>query len=397
MKPLVVSAVTLALLLAPAADAARRPVRSVPRGFVGVTATGPVLSPSVDLEREFGLMAQAGVESVRIPVHWADVQPYQTWADVPAAEGPRFRDSRGVPTDFAETDRLVAAATQWRIRVLPVVLQAPAWARKHPSRLGSPPAGAAAFGRFMKTLVLRYGGRGSFWSERADLPRLPVREWQIWNEPNGVLFWDDRPPYEGPDAAYQPDYVALLRAARASVRAADANAKTVMAGFFGEGNLTLDFLFRFDPSVGRYVDAVALHPFTRRPADVLLIVRRVRAVLRRHGYPRLPIQITETSWPSAAGRPNQDFGFEVSQAGQAQRLQRMFRMFASARRRLGVTRVYWFSWASIDSGRFTFDYAGLRRLDGPGPSVAKPAYGALRRVALGLEGCRGKLTASACA
>jgi hypothetical protein len=170
-----------------------------------------------------------------------------------------------------------------------------------------------------------------------------------------------------------------------------------MAGFFGEGNLTLDWLFRFDPSVGRYVDAVALHPFTRRPADVLLIVRRARAVLRRYGYPRLPIQITETSWPSAGGRPNQHFGFEETQAGQAQRLQSMLRMFASARRRLGVTRVYWFSWASIDSGRFTFDYSGLRRLDGHGPSVAKPAYRAFRRLALALEGCRAKLTALACA
>jgi hypothetical protein len=391
-----VSAVAIAVLVVHPTPAPADTARSVPRGFLGVSVAGPALSLAVDAEREFDLMAQAGVESVRLPAHWYEMQPYRSLEEVPPAERARFRDAQGVPTDFTNLDRLVAAAARRRIDVLPVVLLAPAWARKHPARFGSPPAEPETFARFMSALVERYGGRGSFWRERPDLPRRPVREWQICNEVNGQLFWDDRPPYEGPRANYHAGYVALLRASRTAIRAADPRARTVLAGFFGEGNLTLDFLLRFDRRAARYVDAVALHPFTNRPENVLLIVRRARAVLRRHGFPRLPIQVTETSWPSAAGRPNQSLGYEVTEAVQARRLGRMLRLFAGSHRRLGITRVYWYSWATGDSGPYTFDYAGLRRLVGAGPSVAKPAYRTFRRVALSLEGCRAKLIASAC-
>ena len=43
----------------------------------------------------------------------------------------------------------------------------------------------AAFGRM---LVQRYGTNGLLWRVRPDLPRLPIRSWQIWIEPNLKLY-----------------------------------------------------------------------------------------------------------------------------------------------------------------------------------------------------------------
>ena len=48
--------------------------------------------------------------------------------------------------------------------------------------------------------------------------------------------------------------------------------------------------------------------------------------------------------------------------------------------------VYWYTWLSpAIGGRDSFDYAGLRRLDGAGRPVSKPALAAFRLVARRLE------------
>jgi hypothetical protein len=395
--PALITALVLLPALGGATAAAKPAKRLVPQGFMGAMSDGPLDDPANDLDGQYRLMVRSGVESVRAAFYWDLAQPYATSADVPPDQRARFREVDGVPTDFTQSDRLVLSAARQGLSVLAVALRAPVWARKHPEREWSPPNRPDAYARYMRALVLRYGPRGSFWAERPTLPKVPIRDWQIWNEPNGPRFWDDAPPYGGvPNAAYQRPYIDLLHAAHDAIKAADGRARVVMAGFFGQSWYVLGFLYDFDRKVRRYFDVAAIHPFTAKPENVRYIVRATRGVMNANGDRRKPLFLTEMSWPSAAGRPNQNFGFEVSEADQAKRLQRVFSLLVAPRPRFGVQRIYWYTWASYDISPDTFSFAGLRRFSSGG-YVSKPAFFAYRNTALALEGCpRGKRSVSRC-
>jgi hypothetical protein len=94
-----------------------------------------------------------------------------------------LQPSPGGPTDFSATDALVAIAARCGLRVLPVWQSPPAWAAVQPGVFGSPPADCAAVQRIFAGLARRYGAHGSFWRRRPRLARLPIRAWQVFNEP----------------------------------------------------------------------------------------------------------------------------------------------------------------------------------------------------------------------
>ena len=160
MRYVLLAGVVGALLLPAAADAGE----TVPRGFVGVMADGPLFSAGVPLGREVDLMASAGVEAVRVSFFWSTAQPYPPGTPLP----PGYVDVDGVPTSFAGPDALVAEAARRHLDVLPVVLAAPAWAREDPAQTWSPPAPGAysRYASFMAALVRRYKPGGTFWAQR---------------------------------------------------------------------------------------------------------------------------------------------------------------------------------------------------------------------------------------
>ena len=43
---------------------------------------------------------------------------------------------------------------------------------------------------YLAALVERYGPDGTFWTDHPELPKHPLREWQIWNEPHLPAYWD---------------------------------------------------------------------------------------------------------------------------------------------------------------------------------------------------------------
>ena len=198
-RRLIVATCLLAALLAaaPSAEAAKR---RVPRGFFGTIFDGPVKDAAAPLvTQEFGRMASSGVESVRTNFFWSKGQP-----------------SPGV-TDFSRTDALVNEAATHGLSLLPVVTAAPRWARQYPSKTGSPPKRVADYTAYLEALVERYGPKGTFWTEAADVPKRPIREWQIWNEPELPYQWH-RPANKG-FKSVAPAYGALLRASRHTLKA----------------------------------------------------------------------------------------------------------------------------------------------------------------------------------
>jgi hypothetical protein len=374
-----VACAALAALLAALPSPAGAAARQVPHGWFGVMADGPLLAGGVKLDAEAGRMSADGVESVRAAFLWSDAQPYATAADVPPAERDRFRDVAGVPTDFSAPDRVVEAAVSHGLSVLPVAIRAPAWAAADPAQLASPPRDPADYARFLTALVGRYGPGGSFWPAHPDLPVRPLRDWQVWNEPNLTRYWSAQP--------FATGYVAVLRAARAAIRAADPGARVVLCGLANFSWRALEQIYRAGGH-GLF-DVGAVHPFTGRPSGSVKIVRLNRAVMARHGDARLPLYISELTWSSAQGKTRNTFGWETTERGQAQRLTTAYRLLAAVRRSLRIARVYWYTWLTPDGGSpNSFDWSGLRKLTPHGP-VDKPALAAYRRIARRLEGRAG--------
>jgi hypothetical protein len=373
------TALLLLLVIAAAAPADAAKPRRVPYPFIGVSADGPALDPRTDLNRELDVMVGSGVQSVRALFHWGVAQPYRSFDEVPPEERPRFRDEGGVPTDWSAIDRIVAGATQRRMRVLPVVTVAPDWAARHPGRFNSPPSDFDAYARFTAALARRFGPNGSFWAENPGLPRLPLREYQAWNEPSLKVFWSDD--------GWDRDYVQLLKVTRPALLAADPRAKVVLAGLPNESWKALRLIYKAGGR--RHFDIAAIHPFTALVKNVIRIAELSRDVMRKYGDRRKPLMVTETSWPSSRGKTSTRYAFEVSEKQQAARLRDVLPAFARARGRLGIRRVYWFTWMGIERGDYLFDYAGLRRLEGD-RIESKPALAAYRRAALALQRCKRK-------
>jgi hypothetical protein len=357
----------LACLLA-AAPAARGEERRVPRGFYGVVWDQDVTGASVAVKgQQFALMARTGVESVRTVVSWAQAQP----------------EAEQQPS-FARTDALVASAAASGIELLPVVMYAPRWARRNPSVATSPPARAADYAAFLQQLVGRYGPRGSLWSERPDLPRRPLRRWQIWNEPHLQYQWT---VHKGEAGQFPRGYVALLRAAHGALQRSDPGARLVLAGLTNDSWNQVRALYR--AGARRWFDSAAVQTYTARPRRVLAALRRFRAVMSAAGDRRKQLLVTEMSWPAARGRtrvPHYHRGIVTTDAGMARKLAAGFGLVARHRRGLGAARVYWYTWASSYTSGSIFNYAGLGRFDGS-RYVPRPAWRAYRRSARRDQGC----------
>ena len=359
------AAATLALALSVLAAPTEA---KVPPGFVGVVADGPLLDQGTNLGHELDLMKRAGVQSVRVTFPWSAAQPYATFADAPPGAAPQFSDVDGVPTDFTGTDRLVQETAKRGLRILPVVLYSPAWASHNPDNAAFPPADPATYARYLSALAARYGSAGTFWVENQGTPRMPIRSWQVWNEPNISFYWPQ---------PFARGYVKLLRAAHNALRQSDPHARLILSGLTND---CWNALMKIYKAGGKpYFDAVALHPYTSKVNGLVKILAYVRNAMRRFHDQRKPIIVSEMSWPSAAGKVKH-LGFnEVTEHQQAQRVTAGYELLAKDRRHFNIEAVYWYTWLSIDSGRYYFNYSGLRKMTSHGPA-SKPAYRAFKRV-----------------
>ena len=357
-RVLTVAVMLAALVAATPAEAAKR---QVPRGWLGVVADGPVMEGALGpQDGEWDLLAGSGAESVRIAFRWRAMQP-----------------KKGEAPDLTTTDALVLGAAKRGLRVVPVVQGTPDWAARFKNKHGgSPPRKVSYFTSFVRRLVKRYGSSGTVWTEHPEVGKLPIREWQIWNEPNFREFWAQRP--------FAKTFVPLMRASYKTVHRTDKHAKVVLAGMANESWTGLKRVYQYG---GRGTfDAVALHPYTAKPANVIKLIKLARDVMRAYGDGKRPIWITELSFPAAKGKVDHPFGFETTQSGQVKRLKASLRSLAKQRRKLHVERVFWYAWLTTENRTSSFSWSGLRRLRN-GTIVSSSALPAFQSVAEQLEGC----------
>jgi hypothetical protein len=223
-------------------------------------------------------------------------------------------------------------------------------------------------------LARRYGPDGSFWAEHPDVPRRPIRAWQLWNEPNLRGYWSRQP--------FAAGYVRLLKTARRALRKVDPGARVVLAGL-PNGWVALREIY--EAGGRKAFDAVAIHPYTAKPWRLPQYLRAARLVMHRFDDRRKPLWVTELSWPAAKGRANDPIGISTTDEGQAKRLTRGLQTLAKHRRKLRIERVYWYTWLSVGSPDSVFAWSGLRRLEGD-TLTPTPAYAAFRKVASRLKG-----------
>ncbi len=335
----------LLLLLAAAPARAVQP-SAPPRSFFGVVPQGQLTAS--DFTRMRGV-----VGTLRVPVVWAQVEP------------------RRGHFDFAALDATVAAAAADGVGVLPFVYGTPAWLSADPARPPLATRARADWAGFLRALVRRYGPGGELW--RGSPAPLPIRSWQIWNEPNFLLFWRPRPSAAG--------YARLLGVSARAIRGADPGARIVAAGLapVEGGMLPWVFLRRLLAVHGaiRNLDVVAVHPYASHLRDVALQVRLAREAMARAGAARLPLLVSELGVASDSQLPT---SFNRGKAGQARFLRSAYRLLLRNRGRWRIAGVDWYAWQDAqgpDPHCVFCEYAGLFDANG----APKPAWGAFRRLA----------------
>jgi hypothetical protein len=371
VRVFLLAALVLLVAAAPAGAA-----RSVPHGFAGVHWSHELASAPAEVQDgQWDLMASSGVESVRTDFSW------------PALQG-----GRDEAIDFTRTDAVVRRAALHNIELLPVVNEAPRWARAYERREKSPPRLNSDYAAFIASLVERYGPSGSFWVENPTLPKRPVRDWQIWNEPHLRTYWNA--PLKS-RWGYPAGYGKLLRSAYRAVKVRDPGANVVLAGITQRAWEEIEELYAVG-RIKRAFDVAALQIFPQTVRRSVVATKLFRQALRRRGDRRKPIYLTEISWPASKGRtPRVRWLAHETSRSMAAKLAGAYAQLAKKRRALGLERVYWFTWATrYGRGGSVFNYAGLQQYR-EGEFKAKPALGAFERVARKLEGCK-KDTAGNC-
>lgn len=233
------------------------------------------------IKRQFDLMAEMGVDWIRVDLGWA-------WIE----------QERGT-ADWWYPDTVVAEAAARGMNVLAVLAFTPAWARSDVAGH----AGATPYHRpirlsdyadFARKAAQRYAPQG-------------VRSWEIWNEPNIRRFWPPRP-----DAR---EYAALFREGAQAIRDVDPGATLLIGGLSpkyesspGQVSPTEYLEQLYDSGAAQLADGVAAHPYSF-PAMPLTSTPRMigefrdlpalHAVMKRHGDGDKKIWITEFGAPTS--------------------------------------------------------------------------------------------------
>jgi polysaccharide biosynthesis protein PslG len=342
----------------PAGEApSARARRTRPGGLVvGIHATlraerGGVLCRVTDLAR------RSGAEVVREDLDWRAVEP------------------RAGRLDWRRYDAIFAVAARRGLTVLPIVGSTPAWAGP---RANAPPRDARTYARFLARSAARYGPGGAFWRDHPELPRRPATQLELYNEP--FLPAGDEP---GPDPAA---YARLVREAVPAARRANPRVRFLIAG---ETTWTTDFetyrpwmdaLYAAVPDLGRYFDAVSVHPYSADPpahyapgGNTRWQSRRleqVRQTLTAHGDAGKPLFVTEIGWSTCPDHPDC-----VTEAQQAAYLRSFFALARARWSYVPAVFVYHLRDHEGD-GDDKEAFYGLIHADGS----PKPAWRALRQL-----------------
>jgi hypothetical protein len=186
-------------------------------------------------QRDLGRVRDLGFSWVR--------QLFQ-WRDIEGADKGVF--------DWAEADRIVAAANAAGIKIIARLDFAPEWSQSNPAPNG-PPDDLNDFADFVNAFVSRYGSSSAIGR---------VQGVEIWNEPNLSREWGNKPINQ----SQAGDYVNMLRLGYAATKAADPSVTVISAGLTptGTDNDTarpddVYLQWMYDAGAAQYFDVLGAH------------------------------------------------------------------------------------------------------------------------------------------
>jgi hypothetical protein len=230
---------------------------------------------------------------------------------------------------------------------------------------------------FVREAVARYGPTGTYWAENPEVPRRPIRTWQIWNEPNFMYFVAKPNPVE---------YGKLVKLSFSAIRSVDPAAELILGGLFSrpaEANLNrrpplayfaadfLEQLYSSTPGIKTMFQGVALHPYTATYKRLEPYVEEIRDVLKKNHDAGKGLWLTELGWSSQSPRKNNSFA--KGESGQATQLRGAFGVIKRRLSKWHIRRVYWFS---VDDQPGSCNFCGGTGLFAKGfePKPAWKAY-----------------------
>jgi len=361
LRTIVVLAVLAAVpVVRPAAAEAGEPVAA--GGFVGIVAEHAYAADPAKRHSTLKWIRDVGVGTVRQTLDWASHEP---------APG-RF--------DWSRYDAWVRSTAKLGLEVLPILFNPPRWASSRPRRRAKrgtyPPRRFTDLARFAAAAARRYGPDGTFWEENPDVPRMPIRAWQVWNEPNLEMYW--------PSGPNPRQYVRMLRAVSRAIKQVDPDA-VIVTGGMPQSRLGIPlrtYVRRMYLAGGRdSFDMVAVNPYARTPALVLNMLRGVRREMDRFGDLDAEIWVTEVGWSDVGPRG----AFRLGPQGQARAIRDTMTLLWKERGSLRLRGMVYFNWRDAKPWPGGKDFWGLhtgllRRNNTP-----KPAYYAFRDTAWSLR------------
>jgi polysaccharide biosynthesis protein PslG len=290
---------------------------------------------------QLAAMKSIGITSVRVDANWSQIQP----------ESPTV-------FDWAKLDQEVDSIRAAGMSADLIVDGCPQWA-SYNSATKKPfpqPASSVQYAAWAADVATRYAPKG-------------VKDFEIWNEPNIVRFWQPKPN----PAAYTADLVA----AYAAIKAADPSAFIISGGLApadtnGTNYSPISFLrAMYSNGAKGNFDALGYHPYSFPvPPDkyeswsawsqMASTNSSIKSIMAKNGDSNKPIWITEfgapSTGPSGIGATAQRI--ELSQA------------FAAVKKTNWIGALYIYTWRDTSTGPSGDNGFGLLTA-GNSP---KPAY-----------------------
>jgi hypothetical protein len=333
--------------------------RTVLLALFALAAAGAGPAAAADRPPVFGVNVNRVINDDFTPAHWnkpfgdvrasglteARTDAFWMWAE------PRPPRHRVHTYEWWRLDAVATALARHHLRWLAVLDYSAIWAATYKGDYHSLPRSNADYAAYARAFAARYGRGGSFWRRHPRLPRLPVTDYEIWNEPNnGKWFWKPRP-----DAGRYAD---MYLRARTAIHAVDPRATVLVGGLVAHPSF-VRAMYAARPDLHGKVDALGWHAYAPRVEGLLTGLRDLRETLELEGEPDLPVHVTELGWPTGGGDPT-----VLPEPARAAAFEDATRRLA--RSDCGIRAIVAYTWRTPRHDATGF---GIRRPDGrPGPS-----------------------------
>lgn len=235
---------------------------------IGISAHLDKLNTS-DCDTQLNLMQTAGIHWVRVEFNWSNLENTQT------------------VFTWSVYDHIVTGILARGMQCIGLLTQynAPEWARGLGTQFNTIPT-PSLYASWAASVAAHYAGQ--------------VAIWEVGNEPNVDLFWNNANDPVG--------YTALLQAAYPAIKAADSTCSVMSAGLANLGAQGATYCqTMYQNGAHGYMDYIGYHPYSQPNSPDYIFpggtcfsnLDNIYALMQSYGDGAKQIIVTEVGWPSS--------------------------------------------------------------------------------------------------